>query len=168
MADETQVAEGTDDGRQEDKPFDPIFTRGQYDAVASRIRKETEARYPDYDEIKAKADRLDVVMATAKSDLAEALERAESAEAERDALMADMQIQAWRRQVSEETGIPATLLRGATLDEMTAHAKAIAEAYAESSPSVPIIANEGRQAPATPSEDPRLNLAKRLLRPTKA
>lgn len=45
-------------------------------------------------------------------------------------------------EIARETGVPASLIRGATRDEMEAHAKAIAAAYAR--PAAPAVQDAGR------------------------
>lgn len=47
-------------------------------------------------------------------------------------------------EVAAQTGVPASLLRGSTKEELEAHAKAIAAAYAK--PAAPAVPNEGKFA----------------------
>ena len=58
-----------------------------------------------------------------------------SIRAELEAMKAERDQKAWLDEVSKETGVSADLIRGATKEEMKAHAEAIAKAYKK--PSAP-------------------------------
>jgi hypothetical protein len=58
-----------------------------------------------------------------------------SIRAELDAMRAERDQREWLAEVSKETGVSADLVRGATKEEMKAHAEAIAKAYKK--PSAP-------------------------------
>ncbi len=105
---------------------EPITTQEQLDAIiGDRLKRDRKsqreklaAEYADYDELKAKAEQLDAVQA----------ELDELRRADEDRKAAD-ELAKVRAEVSEETGVPAELLRGSTRDELAEHAKAIAAAY---------------------------------------
>lgn len=61
----------------------------------------------------------------AADQLADALKRAEKAEAEAAALSKQREISEWKSEAARQTGLPADILRGETLEEITAHANAI-------------------------------------------
>ena len=108
--------------------FTPITTQEDLDKViGARLARERE-KYADYDDLKAAASKL----ADAEARLAQI-----DAQAALDKI---------RNDVAQEAGVPADLLRGATKDELAAHAAALAEAL-KARPSVPVIPTQG----ATPS-----------------
>lgn len=67
------------------------------------------------------------------SEAEKAAKRIKELEAQNAAYAAERQQNEWRAQVSKETGVPASLLHGDTLEAMTANAKAI-DQYAHPKP----------------------------------
>lgn len=61
----------------------------------------------------------------ASEQLKEAIARAEKAEAEAAELTRQKEVSEWKAEAARQTGIPADVLRGDTLEEITAHANAI-------------------------------------------
>jgi hypothetical protein len=62
MAEDTTVVGKTLEGA--DKPeFKAITTQDEFDRVTAGIRRSAQAKYADYDELKAKADELDALNA---------------------------------------------------------------------------------------------------------
>lgn len=97
------------------------FTQADLD----RIINKRFAKYADYDELKAKADKLDEMEQANKSELQKATERAEKLQAELDGIRAENAIRDIRSKIADETGVPASLLTAASEDECRAQAKAI-------------------------------------------
>lgn len=115
--------------------------------VTSRL-----AKYSDYDTLKAKAEKYDEAEEANKSELEKALEKANKLQTELDDLHKRDQIRAVRDEVSQTTGVPASLLTANTKEECEAQAKAIAEFKAQTAPSVyPSVKDGG---------DPQLNVKK--------
>ena len=110
--------EGTKDQQQS-------FTQDELNAiVGERLAREAK-KYADYDELKAKAAKLDELEESAKSELQKATEKAEKLEAELNSLKKAEEIRAMRDEVATETGVPASLLTAETAEECQAQAKAI-------------------------------------------
>lgn len=117
----------------------PITTQEELDAVlkdsidrASRkAAREAAERYADYDDLKAKAEKAEKGAAR--------IAELERAAAERD--RAD-RAREEREKAARETGVPVDLIRGDTPEEVAAHAKAIAAAYAK--PAAPRVGEAGR------------------------
>ena len=115
--------------------------------VTSRLSK-----YSDYDELKAKAEKFDEAEEANKSELEKALEKANKLQTELDDLHKRDEIRAVRDEVSQTTGVPASLLTGKTKEECEAQAKAIAEYKAQTAPNAyPSVKDGG---------DPQLNVKK--------
>lgn len=107
--------------------FKAITTQAEFDAVLKPRLDRERAKFSDYDDIKAKADKFDQVTAAQKSELQLAIERAEASERESTELKADKQRAQWREDVAKETKgkIPANVLRGNTLEEIQEHAASL-------------------------------------------
>lgn len=107
-----------------DHAFTPITSQEALDAIISKRVDRVRRKYADYDTLAAK-------IGTLENDLAAATAKVETYE--REATHA-----ALIREVAQETGVPAELLRGTTREEMTAHGKALAEFLATRS-ATPVI-----------------------------
>ena len=125
MADETQDA--TEEQR--------TFTQDEVNRLMGEVRRETRAKFADYDELREKATKYDEATEAAKSELQLAVERAEKAEAEAKSLKEAKAHADMIARVSRETGVPADLISGADEAQATAAAQAIA-AYAKASSTV--------------------------------
>lgn len=102
--------------------------------VADRLKRH---RPDDYEDLKAKAAKLDELEEAQKTELERAQAAAEAAQKELDEMKAKAAISAMRSKVAADTGIPAELLTGTDEESMRAQAQAIA-AYTESkAPSYP-------------------------------
>lgn len=74
---------------------------------------------------KAKADKWDEREEADKSELERMTERAQAAEKKVSEFEHAAEVRRWAAEVSEETKVPASVLRGESKEEMQAHAKAI-------------------------------------------
>lgn len=82
---------------------------------------------------KAKFEELQQFKDSQLSEAEKAAKRIKELEAANAAYEAERQQNEWKAQVSKETGVPASLLHGDTLEAMTANAKAI-DQYAHPKP----------------------------------
>lgn len=137
--------------------FEPITSQEQFDqAIKARIeRAQAKAveRFADYDDLKAKAERLDDLERTSKADIDAANERIrelEDAAAKRDEADA---VREARDRVSRETGVPASLLQGETEEDMAASAKALNDFALSKAPGYPL--DKGGAAKADPAQTRR-------------
>ena len=113
--------------------FEPIETQEQFDAaIKSRLAREREkarAEFADYEELKARAERAEELQEQLDAAAAERAERERAEEVER-----------LRAKVSEETGVPASLIAGEDEESMAAFAKGVAD-FAR--PSAPVVSSSG-------------------------
>lgn len=100
-------------------------------------------------ENKAKADKWDEREAADKSELERMAERAQEAERQVEAYRHAEEKRAWAKDVSEETHVPASVLRGETLEEIREHARAILGSGLSSYGIVPDRGESGNPAPVT-------------------
>lgn len=124
------------------------FTQSEMDAIIGDRLKRERSKFADYDELKAKADAYDAAEDERKSDLEKATERAAKAEQELAALKASNELARTRAEIANEAGIPAELLRGATKEELEAHAEAIKAAFGSVS-KFPNVSDRGGSSAAT-------------------
>ena len=88
--------------------------------VAKRVEK-----YSDYAELKEKAAKYDEQVEASKSDLQKATERADSLQAELDAIKSANELRSMREEVAKAKGVPAELLTGTNAEECEAQADAL-------------------------------------------
>lgn len=91
-------------------------------------------------ENKGKADKLDKLEEASKTALEKATERAQAAEEKVKAYEQEAQRKAWLDEVASDTGLPASVLRGNTREEIEAHAKTLKPFFAK--PSAPVVEND--------------------------
>lgn len=92
--------------------------------VAERLQRE-KAKYTDYESLKEKADKLDALEESSKSELQKATEKAERLEKELKSIKEEQSVKSIRDKVSEETGVPASLLTEKTEEACKAQAESI-------------------------------------------
>ncbi len=102
------------------------FTQEQLDKIVKERLARAKADVPaDYEELKAKAAKLDELEEASKSELEKLTGQYATLKAAHDQLVRDNEVRAWAAEVSAETGVPASVLRGGTKEEIEEHAKAI-------------------------------------------
>lgn len=128
------------------------FTQEEVNALMGKTRKEERAKFANYDQYKAAADELAKLKEKDKTELQKATERAEAAEAElAERKAADAAAQA-AREVAKATGVPAEALRGATREEIEAHAEVLKPFFAKGA--APVVQTGSPSTEAKGSGDP--------------
>lgn len=129
---------------QENKTAEQLertFTQDEMNAIIrDRLSRERE-KYADYDALKDKAQKFDAAEEASKSELQKAQERAESLQAQLNALTQAAEVQKVRTKVATEKGLPANLLTGTTEEECSTQADAIL-AFAKT-PGYPTVKDAG-------------------------
>ena len=113
--------------QENNEATEKTFTQAELDAIVGERLKRDRAKYADYEDMKAKAEKYDQMEEANKSELQKAIERSEALQTELDALKNANTIRDIRQKVAEETGVPASILTGSTLEECEEHAKKILE-----------------------------------------
>ena len=121
---------------EESTPKEKTFTQ----ADVNRIVADRVSDFSDYEELKAKAAKYDEAEEANKSELQKAQEENESLKKELNALKSANEIQKVHEKISQETGVPASLLTAKTEDECRTQAENI-KAYAK--PEYPKVADAG-------------------------
>lgn len=107
--------------QQEEQKTPETFTQED----VNRIIQKRVAKYSDYEELKAKAAKLDEMEEANKSELQKAQERAGQLQAELDKLNKAEELRTIRNEVAEASGVPAGLLTGTTKEECEEQAEKI-------------------------------------------
>lgn len=155
MSETVEATENTADAGDQDQQQEKAETFSQEDVdriVADRLSRERK-KYERHDEYRAAFEQLESVTAE-RDGLAKKVQEREERDAH-DALVAE---------VAESKGVPASMLRGSTREEMEAHADAI---LPHLRPSVPRIPGAGVQPDSTP-ESAELTFVKNLFSAAKA
>lgn len=129
------------------------FTQAELNAIIQKRVGELSAKYENYEELKEKASRFDKIEEESKSELQKVTEKAESLQAELDALNKANRDRELREKVSAETGVPANLLRGSSEEDMKAQAEAIMGFAKASGSAGPIVKDGGEVRPPTASRE---------------
>lgn len=113
------------------------FTQAELNAIIQKRIGEVTAKYENYEDLKAKAQKFDEIEEQGKSELQKANERADALQRELDGMKKADSVRQIREEVSKELGVPANLLNGGTKEECEMQAKAILSfAKPDSYPSV--------------------------------
>ena len=104
-----------------------MFTQEEVDEIINGRFGRMMEKYKDYDDLKAKANKLDELEEASKSELQKATERATALESELNALKKTNEIKAMREKVAHDTGIPVNLLTADSEDACKEQAKQILE-----------------------------------------
>ena len=115
---ETEILTNQETPTQDAEVTQQTFTQDDVNRiVAKRV-----AKYSDYETLKEKAAKFDEQVEASKTDLQKATERANTLQAELDAMKAAEQLRNLREEVASSKGVPATLLTGKTAEECESQA----------------------------------------------
>ncbi len=116
--------ENNDQGQQEQaQTFAPITSQEDLNRVIGDRINSVKARFADYDDIKAKAARLDEIEQASKTELEKAQERI----AELEGTVSQAQRAALVTRIASEEGVIPEVLHGDTEEEMRAAAARVKE-----------------------------------------
>lgn len=137
-------------GSEKASEFAPITTQADLDRIIGDRLARERSKYGDYDELKSKAAQFDELEEAKKTEL----EKVQAKLAKAEAKVADFeraaQLATWKAQVAEETGVPASVLAGSTLEELQAHAEILSPLLAASQESKPPRTIVREREPETP------------------
>ena len=101
------------------------FTQDEVNAIVAERLKRDRGERADYDELKAKAAKLDEIEEANKTELQKATERADGLQKELDAMKEAQKVREIREKVSVATGVPVGLLTATTEEDCKAQADQI-------------------------------------------
>lgn len=129
---------------------EPITTQEQLDKIVKgrleREREKVRSEFSDYDDLKAKALKLDELEKSGSEELKKALAEVDSLKGKLQTRDENAKLQQLRKQVAKDTGVPEDLIQGADEESMKTFAEAVA-AFAKK-PSAPIIPESGTSTQA--------------------
>lgn len=143
MADEATGTnnDATEETTAQGKEFTPPSSQEELDQVIqSRIARERN-KFADYEDVKAKAARLDEIEEANKSEIEKQEEVFKALQAENEAL----KLESLRSRVAADKGVPANLLSGTTGEEINAAADALIEFKGAQKDERLHVPNEGRR-----------------------
>lgn len=139
MSEQTAPTEGTEETNEQATEFEPVASQEALDKIIQgRIARER-AKFADYDELKASADKLAQIEEANKSEVEKVAERLAAAEKR----AVELEAKAARAEVAAAKGVPVELLSGGTLEELEASADALIAFKGEAQNSRLFIPNEG-------------------------
>lgn len=144
MADEATGTnnDATEETTTQGKEFTPPSTQEELDQVIqARIARERN-KFADYEDVKAKAARLDEIEQANKSETEKQEEIFKALQAENEAL----KLESLRSRVAADKGVPANLLSGTTEEEINAAADALIEFKGAQKDERLVVPNEGRRS----------------------
>lgn len=106
-----------------DQTYEAPATQADLDRIVKNRLAREHAKFGDYDDLKAKAEKFDAAEAANKTELQKAQDAATAAEKRAAAAEAGM----LRAKVAATKGVPAELLSGSTEDELNAAADKLLE-----------------------------------------
>lgn len=130
---------------QEATENEKTFTQQELDAIVSDRLKRERAKYEGFEDLKAKAEKLDAIEEASKTELQKATERAQELETELNGLKKAESVRLIREKVAKEAGIPMasmSLLTGETEEACLEQAKTIL-AIAQPNTSYPQLKDGG-------------------------
>lgn len=133
----------------EQAPEQQTFTQED----VNRIIAKRVAKYSDYEDLKQKAAKFDEQVEAGKSELQKATEKADSLQAELDALKQAESIRVMREEVADAKGIPAKLLTGKTLEECEAQAADLIAWAQKTSSGYPKVPDGGDPISSKPARE---------------
>lgn len=140
------VEDGGDGGGGNEGGFTPITTQDDLNKVVSERVNRERAKFADYKDVKAKADRLDEIEKANKTEAEKFAERIAALESENSRI----QSEALRSRIQAKHGISdedaALFLTGTDEDSLTAQAKRLAEREADRKKRGGVAPKEGGSA----------------------
>lgn len=118
------------------------FSQAELDAIVSDRLKRERSKYEGFEELKAKAAKLDELEEASKTELQKATEKAEALEAELNGLKKAESVRDMRDKVATETGVPAALLHGEDEESCKAEAQNILS-FAKANGGYPVVKDGG-------------------------
>ena len=139
---------------QETAEEQKTFTQQEVDDIIKKRLSRAKSEVPaDYEELKSKALKFDELQEANKTELQKAQDKNAKLEGQIKAYKHAQEVQGWKQEIEEATGIPAQVLRGNTREEIESHAQVLQTTFAK--PTAPVIGESGRFS--TPTSAPKTN-----------
>ena len=150
--------ENTEVKAQEQQTEERTFTQAELNAIVQKRLGEEKAKYENFEELKEKALKFDKIEEESKTELQKATERADSLQKELDAIKTANEERALRERIAQETGVPASLLRGNSEEDLKAQAEAIMGFVKASGSAYPSVRDGGEAKAPTLTKEQILSI----------
>ena len=150
--------ENTEVKAQEQQTEERTFTQAELNAIVQKRLGEEKAKYENFEELKEKALKFDKIEEESKTELQKATERAESLQKELDAIKTANEERALRERIAQETGVPASLLRGSSEEDLKAQAEGIMGFVKASGSAYPSVRDGGEAKAPTLTKEQILSI----------
>jgi ATP-dependent Clp protease ATP-binding subunit ClpA len=121
-----------------DSGFTPPATQDELNRIISERVSRERAKYADYNDLKKQASKYAEFEESQKSEVQRATERADALERQ----LAEVQLTAARAEIAATSGVPLEALRGASREELEAHAETL-KALLTAQQRGPVVSNPG-------------------------
>lgn len=132
MSEQTGVTNTTEETNEQ--AVDKTFSQEEVDRIVQERLARERAKFSDYEDLKAKADKFEQFEESQKTEAQKQQEALEAAQSE----LAELRVAKIRAEVAAEKGVPASLLTGETQEELVASADALIEFRGEKRQSGPV------------------------------
>lgn len=117
---DTPAQDGAQPGGEQQEFTPPATQEDLNRIIADRLARER-AKFADYNDLKAKADQLQVLEDAQKTEAQKAADALAAAQAELTAYKQREQVANWADEIVKGSHIPASALRGTTEEELRGH-----------------------------------------------
>ena len=119
------------------------FTQSELNAILGDRLAQERKKYADYEELKGKAEKYDAAEEASKSELQKEQEKSASLQKQLEAFQRADNERKLKEKISQETGVPVSVLRGETEEDLRAQAEEILKIYKPEQTSYPIVRDGG-------------------------
>lgn len=97
------------------------LTQDQVNALLAKQKREMAEKFADYDDLRAKASKLDEIEQASRSELQKLLDENTTLKTRVESFEREKQVAAWAAEITKDSGIPPEALRGNTKEELEQH-----------------------------------------------
>ncbi len=115
------------------------FTQEQVNALLAQQKRSVAEKFADYDDVKAKAEKLDQIEQSSKSELQKLAEENATLKTRVESFERDQQVKQWAAEIVKDSPVPASALRGTTREELEAHFKELEALIPKSQQKRPVV-----------------------------
>ena len=145
---------------KEPATWTPPATEEEFEKIlGNRVYRE-KAKYADYEDLKAKASEFDKAQDAQKTETQKSADALAALQSKVDAYESKEKVASWASEITKESAVPASALRGTTREDLEAHFKEL-EALIPNG-SAPPRAPHQKTSTSSPKDDPTSEFARKL------
>lgn len=119
------------------------FTQSELNAILGDRLAQERKKYADYEELKGKAEKYAEIENASKSALQREQEKSATLQKQLEALQNADKVRKLKEKISQETGVPITVLRGDSEEDLRSQAQEILKIYSPEKKSYPQVRDGG-------------------------